>query len=237
MSVDWHGYDVFDPWVAGPPEILSRAEALEMFERCMANRERRTEALRRLAAAHGVRVDEDDDSVQALNDWVTAEVAPDLEVPPGQMLPKWYSLAYDVGTFLGDVMIRRRPNLRWELGPSDTRNAECHRLLVKGFASEGSRSGGLDPVGVVTAYGLGLLHSRGFGSSYGVVTVKGHDLDLDDLAAHRPVPEPDTFLRLLQVAERRNDGPPFEETEEFRSIMGWWAPVERWLWRRARRRR
>lgn len=73
----------------------------------------RIEMLRQLLTANGVELNSTDAAVQDLNDWFYANVEPDPK-NRGRLLPDWYSVVNDIALFLGEVMIERHPNLRWE---------------------------------------------------------------------------------------------------------------------------
>ena len=113
MTIEWDGYEPYEPDVAGPPDTLPRVAARQAFKRCMETKSARLEMLSRLLKANGVEPGNSDAAVQDLNDWFFAHVEADPE-QPGRLLPDWYSVVHDVALFLGDVMIERHPNLRWE---------------------------------------------------------------------------------------------------------------------------
>src|SRR5207302_457887 len=113
MSIDWNCYEIYDPGAFGPLNTLPRAEARQAFDRLMRAKPARIDMLRRLLKANAVRLDGTDAAIQDLNDWFYVNVEPDPR-NPGRLLPDWYSVVSDIGLFLGDVLIERHPNLRWE---------------------------------------------------------------------------------------------------------------------------
>lgn len=113
MSIDWNSYELYHPGVSALPNTLSRADARRAYERLMQAKPARIEMLRQLLTANGVELNSTDAAVQDLNDWFYANVEPDPK-NPGRLLPDWYSVVNDIALFLGEVMIERHPNLRWE---------------------------------------------------------------------------------------------------------------------------
>ena len=45
MTMEWNGYEPYDPGLAGPPEELPRSEARRVFRRCMEFKPARLELL------------------------------------------------------------------------------------------------------------------------------------------------------------------------------------------------
>ena len=113
MSVDWNDYKVYHPGVTAPLSEVSRAQARDAVKRRMDPKPARIAMLRRLVEANGIGLGSSDQSVQELNDWFVANVEAD-PAHPGRLLPKWYSVVNDIGLFMGDVLIERRPGLWWE---------------------------------------------------------------------------------------------------------------------------
>ncbi len=77
MSIDWDGYEVYDPGVTGPLNMLPRAEARQAFTRLMPAKPARIDMLRRLLEADGVELGASDAVIQDLNDWFYANVQAD----------------------------------------------------------------------------------------------------------------------------------------------------------------
>lgn len=205
MSIDWDGYEPYDPGVSQPTRTLTRVEALRVFRHCMESKPARLEMLNRLLRASGVGLSSADSSIQDLNDWFLANVeeSPDQ---PGRLLPIWYSVCHDVALFLGDVMIERHPNLRWELFTWGKSNVAFQRHVIMGFSSEDPKfHTNLDIDRTVSTYAHRVVESRGSVPIHGSVVVRGTVIDVDAVAAqHRTREiETDAFRRWLQTAARR----------------------------------
>lgn len=134
MAISWRGYESY-PGVALFPNELSRADARSLYELCMATKDERIAMLGRLAESDGVVLGHDDDALQALNDWFSATVEPDPD-RPGRLLAEWYSVCHDIGLFLGEAMIARSPNLRWEFFTWGAKNIAYQWHVIMGFGTE-----------------------------------------------------------------------------------------------------
>jgi hypothetical protein len=132
MTVEWADYQVFDPRVWGPWRDLPRKEARTAFNKAMAEKEERKAQLRLLLEYHGRSLETTDESIDELERWYRAEVQPDPD-KPGRMINWWYGVAFDIGLFLGDVMIERAPNLEWELYTGGKTFPYFQRPVIKGF--------------------------------------------------------------------------------------------------------
>lgn len=205
-TVDWgSGYEIYDPGVAGNPQLLPRAEARQAFKQCMQTKPTRLEMLRQLLEASGLELGTSDDDVQVLNDWFYAHVEADPE-HPGRLLSEWYSVVHDVALFLGDVMIERHPNLRWEFFTWGKSNVAYQRHVIMGFSTEDPKfRTNIDIDRTVATYAHRIIEHRGSIPVYGTVEVRGHPIDVDALAAHHRgrYIETDAFRRWLQNAARR----------------------------------
>jgi hypothetical protein len=133
MSVDWDGYDVYQPGPGKPPREQSRSEARREFEKLMADKDGRIDELRRLLAADGVQLAETDAGLRDLQLWLAREIEPSPE-DPGAPRNLWFSVLNDVALFLGDVMIKRAPGLEWRLFErGGKRNTAFHQPVIMGF--------------------------------------------------------------------------------------------------------
>lgn len=130
--IDWNGYKPFDPGVRGPLHQLPRAAARAAFDRLMAAKPDRIDALRRLLQANGVKLDDADAAVQGLDDWFRASVEAD-PANPGRLAPIWYSVVNDIALFLGELITRRHPQLRWVMFENGKKDAAYQRHVVVGF--------------------------------------------------------------------------------------------------------
>ena len=91
--------------------------------------------LRRLLKANGEDLGVEDAAIQDLNDWFHANVEAGPH-QPGSLLPAWYSVVHDVAVFLGEVMIGRHPNLRWEFFTWGKTDVAYQRHVIMGFSTE-----------------------------------------------------------------------------------------------------
>lgn len=205
MSIEWDAYELHNPGVSAPLKTLPRAEARKAYERLMQAKPARLEMLRRLLKANGVDLEHGDAAIQDLNDWFVANVEPDPD-NPGQLLPDWYSVAGDIALFLGDVMIERNPNLRWEFFIWGKRSVAYQRHVIMGFSTEDPKfRTNIDVDRGVATYGHRIVVQRGSVPNYGTVTVRGTQIDVDAVAASyrdREI-ETDAFWRWLQNASTR----------------------------------
>lgn len=136
MKMDWHDYELYVPVTRGLHSEMSRPDARAEYENLMANRPGRIAMLGALVAHDGVRLDGSDDSVQALNEWFVENVEEDT-IARGLISGRWVSVAIDVSLYLGDLLIARHPNLRWELYTWGGKRADgYHQAVLMGFASE-----------------------------------------------------------------------------------------------------
>ena len=186
-------------------QTLPRSEARRAYVRCMETKPTRVGLLGELLKTNGVELGRSDAAVQDLNDWFFANLEPDPE-RPGWLLPPWYSIVHDVALFLGDVMIERNPNLRWEFFVWGKKSVSYQRPVIMGFSTEDPKfHTNIDVDRSVAVYGHRIVEHRGSVATYGPVTVRGVEIDVDAVAAqHRDREiETDAFLRWLQTAARR----------------------------------
>ena len=161
-GVDWAGYEPYVPPYAGPVYELTPKQARESFERAMAARPARIEQLRRLLEANGLVPGDDDESVQHLNDWFRNNVAPNPD-DPSRLENLWYAVVFDVGLFLGDVMVRRCPGLRWELFRSGRRDVAYQKHVIVGFTKVANPKYNVDIDRVVATYGHQIITGENVG--------------------------------------------------------------------------
>lgn len=174
MTIEWGDYEMYDPGVAGEPANLARADARRAFAKLMEERPLRVQGLSELLQRNGRTLESSDEGVQALDDWFRANVEEDPEMS-GRLSPEWYSVVTDIGLFLGDVMIERHPQLRWDLFTAGKKNASYQRPVVMGFTRGGDPNMEIDVAWQVAGHG----HRK----------VRG--LSVKD----------DKFLRLLRMAD------------------------------------
>lgn len=153
VDVNWSGYVAFQPSVSGPWHELARRDARALFNSILAARDERVEALRGLLGANGVELHNSNEGVKSLEDWFRGHVTPD-PTDPARPDPRWLAVAFDVGVFLGETMIARRPELRWELLTSPRGDVSYQRPVIVGFTDPAMR---LDPVWRVSSLAFRVL--------------------------------------------------------------------------------
>jgi hypothetical protein len=197
----WASYEPVD---VGPGPPQSRAAAKREFDLAMQQKAKRIGQIRGLLAANAVDPGSADRDVQAVNDWYRAEVEPD-PMQPGQLTPRWYSVSADLGYFLGDLMIERHPQLRWELFVWGKKNVAYHRPVIMGFTQVAYPKYAVNPVSLVVTYGHRVVAGQGSVMAYGTVNVRGRAVDVDAIAARTPrrEPEPDYFVSWLHAIDQR----------------------------------
>jgi hypothetical protein len=111
---------------------------------------------------------------------------------------------------LGDVMIQRHPNLRWEFFTWGKSNVAFQRHLVMGFKTEDPKfHTSFDVERAVLAYAHRIVESRGSVATYGVVGVRGARVDVDAAVQHHHKEvDTDEFSSWFFVAARRNGAIP-----------------------------
>jgi hypothetical protein len=132
MTIEWDGYTPYDPGVRAPLHEVSRKEARAAFDKLMASRSVRIDELRKLLAANDVALSETDGGIQILNDWFRENVEPN-DSQPDRLRNLWYAVVNDTALFLGEVIISRAPNLRWEFVADGETNVSYQRHVIGGF--------------------------------------------------------------------------------------------------------
>lgn len=160
VSVDWDSYEPYVPPHDGPVYELPPKHARESFERAMAAKPARIEQLRRLLAANGLVLGEDDDSVQRLNDWFRTNVEANPD-DPSRLENLWYAVVFDIGLFLGDIMIQRSPGLRWEMFKAGRRDVAYQKHVIVGFTRVANPKYNVDVDRVVATYGHQAINGDG----------------------------------------------------------------------------
>lgn len=141
----------------------------------MRSKESRKAELSSLLASFGVILMDTDESIQNLNDWFVREIRPlpDRMIPDGRSL----SVCEDVAVFLGDVMISRNRELRWDLFIWGKANIAYHSPVIMGFPGEDAKwHGHMDIVRIVHGYGAQVLEDRR-GMPADIEVPPGHMLD------------------------------------------------------------
>ncbi len=203
VSANWDGYEIYHPGVFGRAKALPRSEARVAFNRLMTVKVERIEMLRRLLMASGVELSSADSAIQDVNDWFQVSVEADSG-KPGRLLAEWYSVVNDLALFLGDVIIERCPRLHWEFFVWGKKNVSYQRPVIMGFSKIANPRYNMDIDMAVATYAHRIVASRGSISSYGRVSIRGVEIDIDaamaDIRGSSEL-EVDAFLRLVKIAE------------------------------------
>ena len=132
MSVDWDGYQPYHPGIDRPLRELPRKEARAAYDRMMASKGERIEALKRLLRTNGIELDDSNESIQALNDWFRRELEPDPE-DPGAPHPQWFAVIHDIGMYFGDLIVERAPGLEWQFFDKGKKDVSYQHPVLMGF--------------------------------------------------------------------------------------------------------
>lgn len=156
VTVDWGEYQQFDPSVFGPLRELPRREARSAFNKLMREKGVRINMLRDLLRRNGVELGSSDSSLQDLNDWFLAEVRADPKDPDSMRFP-WYGVATDIGLHIGEVMIDRVPELRWEFFTGGKKDIAYQRAVIIGFSGVPNPKYNIDSQRLVVTYGSQIV--------------------------------------------------------------------------------
>jgi hypothetical protein len=179
--MDWDDYEITDPgFVEGPVREADRESAELHFVGLMELREERKRELAKLVRhSGGFELDGSDESIRRLSRWFCEHVDPDPD-DPDRLVAEWYSVARDIGLWLGDLLIERHPHLEWRLYVWDKRGPSYQRPVIMGFkVPEPKYHQDFERAVVVT----------------GVRVVNGLDVDEDD-----------DFLDVMRSAEELAEG-------------------------------
>ena len=151
MTVQWGEYQPYVPVVPKPMHEATRKEARAEFDKLMAEKQQRTEALRSLLNHNGIELRSSNDGLQELNNWFAREVEPSPDQPT-RLQPIWYAVVNDIGLFLGDTMIERGPNLQWVMFDKGQTDMSYQRHVIMGFAQIPNPKYNVDVDVVVASY-------------------------------------------------------------------------------------
>lgn len=195
----WPGYTLNEsvPW--WKRWDLPRRDARSEFNRSMQAKEHRIELLTRQLRKDGIDFDGSDDAVQEANDWFVKVMAP---IPGSQVLDELsLSITEDMALLLGDVMIDRHPELRWDFFIWGKTNINYQSHVIMGFSAEDPKwHGNLGLARIVHGYGTQIVTNRSGEPAY-VDVPQGHVLHgvLDSVAPT----DPSRFLFLLSAVDDR----------------------------------
>lgn len=157
--VDFTEYQCFDPGVDRPLHEVSRSQARQHFELLMEKKNARIDQLRGLVLKEGIRLDDTDVSVQKLNDWYFNNVEPS-QTEQHRLKPIWYCVVNDIALFLGEVIFKRAPNLKWEFYTHDRNDASYHRPAIMGFSKIKNKKYNVDLDWIIGTYGHRIVMSE-----------------------------------------------------------------------------
>ncbi len=160
MSVDWEGYEPFDPGVSRPLSEVTKREAREAFRRLMASKGDRIEQLRGLLDRNGVTLSNDDAGLQAVNDWFREEVEGDPG-SDGRLRPLWYAVVNDLSLHLGDVIIERSSGLEWVMFDKGRTSVSYQRHVIVGFTGVANPRYNVDIDLLLATYGHRIVAREG----------------------------------------------------------------------------
>lgn len=145
------------PWwsLAELPRSVARAE----FEQSMRQKPDRIAILHTLLANSGIEFDGSDKSVQSLNDWFIETMVPVAD--SNHLDRRSQSVCEDVALLLGDLMIDRHPELRWDFFVWGKKNVSYQSHVIMGFSLEDPKwHSNLGLSRIVYGYGIQVLDSR-----------------------------------------------------------------------------
>lgn len=194
----WNSYELNEVTPYWARQQMPRREARAEFNRTMVQKESRVAKLRLLLDGYGISLAGTDALVQELNDWFVGVMSPldDRYVPDGVSL----SICEDVALFLGDVMISRHPELRWEFFTWGKRNVAYQSHVITGFPFDDPKlHTNLDLSRIVYGYAVRILETNGRGPH--PLELPGHLLD--GVIVDSELADPSEFVSLLDKVDRR----------------------------------
>ena len=160
MIVDFGGYVPYQPTLAVPWHDMERRVARAEYKDVMARRHERIEQLEGLVGRHGLVLGSTDEALNELNDWYVDSVTRS-DTEPERLSNVWYGVSFDIGLFLGEVMIERVPGLHWEFYVWGKRSLPYQRHVIMGFHNPKRRLH-LDPQWAVSVAGHRAATRIGF---------------------------------------------------------------------------
>jgi hypothetical protein len=132
--MDWNSYEITSPgFVDGPLHEADRESARLHFLGLMELKEERKQELAKLVRhSGGFELDGTDESIRRLSRWFCEHVEPDPD-DPDRLVADWYSVARDIGLWLGDLLIERHPQLEWRMFIWGKRDPSYQRPVIMGF--------------------------------------------------------------------------------------------------------
>jgi hypothetical protein len=176
-----------------------RVDARQEYDLVMGTRVERIAELRRLMARSGVFFDGSDRSLQEVNDWFVASMAPSDEGDFPD--PRSLSISQDMALLLGEEMIARNPMLHWEFFTWGKRNVAYQCAVIMGFPHQDPKWHiNVDPFGIVHGYGVVILENRR-GLPVEIGAPAGHPLA--GMTMEPPPMDPTKFVTWLNNVDER----------------------------------
>lgn len=157
--IDFSDYRCFDPGVARPLNEVTKTEAKKHFELLIREKNVRIAELKHLVAKSGIDLNGSEESIQKLNDWFFQHVEASEETSES-LNPIWYSVVNDIALYLGEEIIRRAPNLRWELFLSGKKNQSFQRPVIMGFSKVINQKYNIDLDWTIGVYGHRIISKK-----------------------------------------------------------------------------
>lgn len=140
----------------------------------MTQKDARKRALQILLKANSALLNDSDDGIRAMEEWICSHAKPSATDPerPDDI---WFSVGLDAALWIGDTAIKRAPHLHWVMGGGTKNDATFQHYVIAGFRNA-SKSYVQDVDAAAVAY-------------IWAVTVKGEEFQ-------------DEFVRLLKIMAR-----------------------------------
>ena len=149
---DFSDYECFDPGVDRPLSQVSKADALAHYNLLMREKQKRIAQLKALVEKSNVHLNGSDEFIQMLNDWFFENVERS-ETEPSRLKSIWYSVVNDIALFMGEEIIKRAPNLKWELYLWGKKNLSYQRAVIMGFSKVTNPKYNMDLDWAIGVYG------------------------------------------------------------------------------------
>lgn len=146
--VVWTHYEPYVPPVLGPPSEMTAREARLAYEEAMNSKSSRIGMLEAFAAINCAPFGADSESVDGFGRWLVDNVAPD-PTEPRRLADHWYSVVFDTGLWVGDLIIGENPKLNWRLQAGGRSHISFQKPVIGGYESDPRYS--VDPDSYVAA--------------------------------------------------------------------------------------
>jgi len=151
-------YTAHRPNFRRPISEATPEQARAEFAHVMANLDSRLAILASLVGGEGLRLDLSLSSVDGLEAWYVNNVEPH-DPPNGRLASIWYGIAFDIGLYLGEVLIRAAPVLRWQVC-ADPVSDSFQRHVVGGINDDFGEPWYFDPWLTMSAMGHQVIDGK-----------------------------------------------------------------------------